>query len=128
MRATPHVLVVEDNFDICLVVKEYLSEAGYRVSIALSGCEMRRVIKKSAVDVVLLDLILPKEDGLALARSLRAEHPGLGIIIMTGADKPIDQMAGEIGADDWLAKPFRLCELLPRIESARGRTDDMAQS
>lgn len=122
-----HVLVVDNNLDVSSLVKEYLCDAGCRVSIALSGCEMSRVMERSAVDVVLLDLIFPNDDGLVLARSLRAEHPNLGIIIMTGADKDIDQIVEEIGADDGLTKPFHLHELLARIESATRRADDLAK-
>lgn len=125
MRETFHVLIVDDNLDICDLVKEFLCEAGYRVSIAYSGADMRRVLEQSMVDLVLVDFLLPKDEGSSLARSLRAEHPDLGIIIMTGADKDIGQMAGEVGADDALAKPFRLRELRARIESVRRRAREL---
>jgi two-component system OmpR family response regulator len=122
MNETAHVLIVDDEPAICELVRDYLASEGYRVSVAHDGDGMRRIIEKSAVDTVLLDVVLPREDGFALARWLRAEHRDLGIIMLTGRGDTIDRIVGlELGADDYLAKPFHLRELLARIKSVRRR-------
>jgi DNA-binding response OmpR family regulator len=103
------------------MVQDYLSSEGYRVSTAHDGSGMRRVIAQSAVDLVILDLILPGEDGLTLARSLR-EESNVGIIILTGRGETVDRIIGlEMGADDYLPKPFHLRELLARVKSVLRR-------
>jgi two-component system OmpR family response regulator len=122
MQANPHVLMVDDDEDLCGLVAEYLSDEGYRVSLAHNAGDMRRISAQSVVDVVLLDVVLPGEDGLSLARSLRAEHPELPIIMLTGRGETIDRIIGlEMGADDYLSKPFHLRELLARLKSVTRR-------
>ncbi len=121
MKATGHILVVDDQKEICDVVQQYLSSEGYRVSVANEGAGMRRVMGQSAVDLVILDLMLPGEDGLTLARQLR-EESGVGIIILTGRGETVDRIIGlEMGADDYLPKPFHLRELLARVKSVLRR-------
>jgi DNA-binding response OmpR family regulator len=121
MNDSSHILIVDDQQEICDVVNEYLSGEGYRVSIAHDGPGMRRVMAQSAVDLVILDLMLPGEDGLTLARSLR-EESGVGIIILTGRGETVDRIIGlEMGADDYLPKPFHLRELLARVKSVLRR-------
>lgn len=116
-----HILVVDDQKEICDMVQDYLSGEGYRVSTAHDGSGMRRVIAQSAVDLVILDLMLPGEDGLTLARSLR-EESNVGIIILTGRGETVDRIIGlEMGADDYLPKPFHLRELLARVKSVLRR-------
>ena len=83
MTDNGHILIVDDQREICDLVQEYLSGEGYRVSTAQDGAEMRRVMAQSPVDLVILDLMLPGEDGLTLARLLRQES-SVGIIILTG--------------------------------------------
>lgn len=123
MQDNPHVLMVDDDENLCGLVAEYLSDEGYRVSLAHSALDMRRICEQSPVDAVLLDLVLPGEDGLSLARSLRAENPGLPIIMLTGRAETVDRIVGlEMGADDYLAKPFHLRELLARMRSVMRRT------
>jgi two-component system OmpR family response regulator len=116
-----HILIVDDQREICDLVQGYLTGEGYRVSAAHDGGEMRRVMAQGPVDLVILDLMLPGEDGLTLARSLR-EESGVGIIILTGRGETVDRIIGlEMGADDYLPKPFHLRELLARVKSVLRR-------
>jgi len=117
-----HVLVVDDDARMRRMLAEYLEEQGMRVTGAAGGAEMWACLDRSPVDVVLLDLVLPGEDGLALAAQLRA-RADLGIIIVTGRGDVVDRVVGlEVGADDYLAKPFHLREVLARIKSVLRRT------
>jgi len=121
MNDTAHILVVDDQNDICEVVQDYLVGEGYRVSTANDGTAMRRVIAQNTVDLVILDLMLPGEDGLTLAQALRGES-NVGIIILTGRGETVDRIIGlEMGADDYLPKPFHLRELLARVKSVLRR-------
>lgn len=121
MNDTAHILVVDDQQEICDVVQEYLTGEGYRVSAAHDGAGMRRALAQSPVDLVILDLMLPGEDGLTLARQLRGESQ-IGIIILTGRGETVDRIIGlEMGADDYLPKPFHLRELLARVKSVLRR-------
>jgi len=116
-----HVLVVDDDPDIALLIVRYLSSHGFRVSTAPEGGAMRDVIAKEPVDLVLLDLGLPGEDGLALTRYLRERWRG-PVIIVTGRGESVDRVVGlELGADDYVTKPFDLRELLARIRSVLRR-------
>jgi two-component system, OmpR family, response regulator len=121
MNEAAHILVVDDQPEICDLVQEYLSSEGYRVSAAADGAGMRKVLGQAPVDLVILDLMLPGEDGLSLARSLR-EESDVGIIILTGRGETVDRIIGlEMGADDYLPKPFHLRELLARVKSVLRR-------
>jgi two-component system OmpR family response regulator len=124
MSDNGHILIVDDQQEICDVVQEYLTGEGYRVSTAHEGSGMRRVMGQSSVDLVILDLMLPGEDGLTLARSLRSES-AIGIIILTGRGETVDRIIGlEMGADDYLPKPFHLRELLARVKAVLRRAQD----
>src|SRR5579872_33821 len=132
MSDNGHILVVDDQQEICDVVKDYLTGEGYLVSTAHDGSAMRRVLGQAHIDLVILDLMLPGEDGLSLARELRSES-GIGIIILTGRGETVDRIIGlEMGADDYLPKPFHLRELLARVKSvlrrvsARGAAQEAA--
>jgi two-component system phosphate regulon response regulator OmpR len=115
------VLVVDDDRSIREMLAEYLSSHGYEVVLAEDGNAMRSAIERSAPDLVLLDLKLPQEDGLTLARYLR-ERYDVGIIMVTGAGGVVDRIVGlEVGADDYVAKPFDPRELLARIKSVMRR-------
>jgi len=121
MSDNGHILVVDDQQEICDLVQEYLTGEGYRVSTAHDGPGMRRVLSQAPADLVILDLMLPGEDGLTLARALRSES-GIGIIILTGRGETVDRIIGlEMGADDYLPKPFHLRELLARVKSVLRR-------
>src|SRR5580698_6771145 len=117
-----HILVVDDQEEICDLVREYLAEEGFRVSTAKDGASLREEMLRSRIDLVILDLMLGGEDGLQLARELRAQSE-IGIIMLTGRSDTIDRIIGlEMGADDYLAKPFHLRELLARIKGVMRRT------
>ncbi|HEV8679382.1 MAG TPA: response regulator [Stellaceae bacterium] len=132
MSDNGHILIVDDEQEICDLVEEYLTGEGYRVSTAHDGAGMRRVLGQGPADLVILDLMLPGEDGLTLARALRSES-GIGIIILTGRGETVDRIIGlEMGADDYLPKPFHLRELLARVKSVlrrvHGRTSEAPRS
>jgi two-component system, OmpR family, response regulator len=115
------VLIVDDDADIRRVVAEYLSSHDYQVTAVDGGEAMRAALQVSVPDVVLLDLGLPGEDGLALARYLRERHT-VGVIMITGASETVDRIVGlEVGADDYIGKPFDLRELRARIKSVMRR-------
>ncbi|HET9693263.1 MAG TPA: response regulator, partial [Steroidobacteraceae bacterium] len=116
------ILVVDDDPAIREMLAEYLGSHGFSVSVAPDGQSMRAEIERVAPDVVLLDLRLPREDGLSLARYLRERHD-VGIIMVTGAGEVVDRIVGlEVGADDYVTKPFDPRELLARIKSVLRRS------
>jgi len=117
MDSQGHILVVDDDAEIRSLVAEYLTLRNYRVSVARDGAEMRSVLEADRPDLVVLDLMLPGEDGLSLCRDLRARSE-LPVIMLTALREEIDRIIGiEIGADDYLGKPFNPRELLARIKS-----------
>jgi two-component system, OmpR family, response regulator len=122
MEATvPHVLCVDDEVEILDLLFHYLSRQGVCVSVAANGDEMRRILASEPIDLVLLDLGLPGEDGLSLTRHLR-EHWNGSVIIVSGRGDAVDRVVGlELGADDYVTKPFDLRELLARIRSVMRR-------
>jgi two-component system OmpR family response regulator len=118
----PHVLVVDDDAAVRQLVSEYLGQNDFRVSEAAGGAQLMRTFRAQVVDLVLLDLRLPGEDGMQLLRSLRAESQ-LPVIILTGRTEEADRIMGlELGADDYLTKPFSPRELLARIRTVLRRT------
>ena len=122
-RDGPAVLVVDDDSDIRATLAEYLAARGYRVSEAGSAADAHIAIRRERPDLVLLDLHMPGEDGLSLCRHLR-ETTDLPIVMLTGAGDPTDRIVGlEMGADDYIAKPFELRQVLARIRSILRRED-----
>ena len=121
MKKPVNILVVDDDQRLCDLLRRYLRGEGYRVFTALSGEQMRRHIEQGIPDLVILDLMLPGEDGLMLAKELRV-HKELGIIILTAKGETVDRIVGlEVGADDYISKPFDNRELLARIRSVLRR-------
>ena len=115
------ILVVDDDPSIREMLAAYLGSHGFSVASAPDGDAMRAEIERVAPDVVLLDLRLPREDGLTLARYLR-EHYDIGIIMVTGSGEVVDRIVGlEVGADDYVTKPFDPRELLARVKSVMRR-------
>jgi two-component system OmpR family response regulator len=126
MPAAPHILIVDDHREIRDLVSRALSKEGFRVSAAAEGRTMRKVLADSRVDLILLDLMLPGEDGLSLCRALHAES-NIPIIMLTAKGDEVDRVIGlEMGADDYLPKPFGSRELVARIKAVLRRSHDQA--
>ena len=123
-----HVLIVEDDEVARTKLAGYLETAGHRVSEAVDGQGLRQVMLGDPVDLVLLDINLPGEDGLDLTRFIRA-NSDVGIILVTGRTDDVDRIVGlEIGADDYITKPFNPRELLARVKTLLRRTTARAPS
>jgi two-component system OmpR family response regulator len=123
MNATPHILVVDDHPDIRDGLAKYLEAHEFRASTADSAASARRVLKDSAIDLVVLDVMMPGEDGLSLCRFLR-ETTRLPVILLTAMTEETDRIVGlEMGADDYVPKPFNPRELLARIKAVLRRTN-----
>src|SRR6202023_867136 len=122
----PHILVVDDDPQIRDMLEEYLVQNELRVSVTSTGREMSTLLADHAIDLVVLDLRLAGEDGMALARKLR-EESAIPVIILTGVRDEADRIMGlEFGADDYLTKPFSPRELLARIRTVLRRTKGAA--
>src|SRR5512135_1102746 len=116
-----HILVVDDDAAIRELLEHYLGQQGYRISTARDGEGLRHTLARTPVDLAIVDLGLPGEDGLSLTRYLRQQSHA-GVIIVTGKGEPVDRIVGlEVGADDYVAKPFDLRELLARVRSVLRR-------
>ncbi|KOF12975.1 chemotaxis protein CheY [Ensifer adhaerens] len=123
MNAVPHILVVDDHREIRDLVSRALTREGYRVSAAADGRAMHKALADSRIDLVLLDLMLPGEDGLSLCRALRAES-NIPVIMLTAKGDEVDRVIGlEMGADDYVAKPFGSRELIARIRAVLRRCE-----
>ena len=117
MSETQHVVIVDDEPDLREGVATYLRRHGFAVSEAESGEALRALMAERAVDLVILDINMPGEDGLSIARRLRAQGP-IGIVMLTANTDIVDRVTGlEVGADDYIGKPFELRELLARIRA-----------
>lgn len=117
MGDTPHILIVEDDPDISALVARYLEGNGFRTSAAANGRMMDRVLADARIDLVILDLMLPGEDGLSICRRLRAVSR-VPVLMLTARGEDIDRIVGlEMGADDYLGKPFNPRELMARIRA-----------
>jgi len=117
------ILVVDDDQKLRELLSRYLQEHGYEVDLAEDGEEMDRILPSSSPNLIVLDLMMPGEDGLSIARRLRADS-NIPIIILSAKGEEIDKVVGlEMGADDYLAKPFNPRELLARIQAVLRRLD-----
>jgi two-component system OmpR family response regulator len=117
-----HILIVDDDREIRSLLRDYLEKNGYRASVAADGKGMRRALEQSHVDLIVLDLMLPGDDGLTLCRELRA-HSQVPVLMLTALGEEVDRIVGlEVGADDYLAKPFSPRELVGRIKAILRRT------
>jgi two-component system OmpR family response regulator len=122
----PHILVVDDDPQIRDLLQEYLAENELRVSVALNGAQMSQILADEVIDLVILDLRLAGEDGMTIARTLR-DQSAIPIIMLTGVRDEADRVMGlELGADDFLTKPFSPRELLARIRTVLRRTKSTA--
>src|ERR1700735_1005369 len=121
-----HILVVDDDPQIRDLLNDYLTENGMRVSPAATGREMMQILEEETIDLVILDLRLNDEDGMSLARSLR-ERLAISVIMLTGVRDEADRVMGlELGADDYVTKPFSPRELLARIRTVLRRAKSAA--
>ncbi|MBO6757812.1 MAG: response regulator [Roseibium sp.] len=119
---SPHILVVDDHRDIRETLARYLAKNGFRTTTAESAAHARKALKAAAVDLVVLDIMMPGEDGLSLCRHL-VETDALPVILLTAMAEDTDRVIGlEIGADDYVTKPFNPRELLARIRAVLRRT------
>jgi two-component system, OmpR family, response regulator len=122
LAVVPHVLVVDDDPSIRQMLVDFLGDYDYKVSAAASGAEMAQILTSSSIDLLILDVRLPDEDGIQIARRLR-EQSDLAIIVITGRRDEADRvMALELGADDYLTKPFSPRELLARARALLRRS------
>ena len=121
------LLIIEDDDNISTAIEEYFSRAGYSVRTAPDGLAGIEAVVKNRPDVVILDLMLPKMDGLAVCKELRQKNPQMPILMLTAKDDVVDKVLGlEMGADDYITKPFSLREVEARIKSVLRRAAAMA--
>ncbi|MBU8539078.1 response regulator [Falsiroseomonas tokyonensis] len=126
MAETAAIIVCDDEPDLREAVAEYLSRRGFAVRRAADGAELRRLLAEEMADLVVLDIAMPGEDGLSLARALRAESD-IGIVMLSAAGDVVDRVVGlEVGADDYVAKPVDLRELLARLRAVLRRREATA--
>ena len=124
MNATlsPHILIIDDDRDIRRPLVTYLSDNGYRVSAAENGLEMDRILSKASIDLIVLDVMMPGEDGFSICKRLQVSTR-IPIILLTALKDDTDRIVGlELGADDYISKPFNPRELQARIKTVLRRT------
>jgi two-component system phosphate regulon response regulator OmpR len=128
MTDKAHILIVDDEPGIREIIEDYLMQHRFSVATAENGAEIRRRMAERTPNLVILDLNMPGEDGLTLTRQLRASG-NVGIILLTATAESVDRVVGlEIGADDYIAKPFNLRELVARIHTVLRRLGEGASS
>jgi two-component system OmpR family response regulator len=128
MAAQDHILIVDDDAETRSLLREYLQKHGYRVTAAADGKALRRALDTARPDLIVLDLMLPGEDGLELCRDLRVRS-NLPVIMLTARGEETDRIVGlEMGADDYLAKPANPRELLARIKSVLRRARSLPEN
>ena len=124
MDRPDHLLLVDDDRQLLTLLADYLQAAGFRISTATNATQMRQVLAQQAIDLIVLDLMLPGEDGLSLCRDLRSRGSvHIPVLMLTARAEEADRIVGlEMGADDYLTKPFASRELLARIRAVLRRT------
>jgi two-component system OmpR family response regulator len=123
VTASAHILVVDDDIEIRSLLADYLRQNGYRTTTVADGVAMRKTMTREKIDLLVLDIMLRGEDGLALCRAVR-QYSDVPIVMLTARGDAVDKIVGfEMGADDYLAKPFSPRELLVRIKSILRRAD-----
>jgi two-component system OmpR family response regulator len=128
MEGAPHILIVDDQRDIREPLGRYMEKQDLRVTLAANAAEARAILKRSAIDLVILDIMMPGEDGLSLCRHLR-ESANMPVILLTAKADDADRIVGlEIGADDYVIKPFNPRELLARVKAVLRRATSLPQS
>ena len=128
LNASPHILVVEDDVEISRLIRRYLRDNDFYVSVVADGRTLNRVLDDSRIDLIVLDLMLPGDDGLTLCRRLRTRS-GVPVIMLTAKGDELDRIIGlEMGADDYLPKPFNPRELLARIRAVLRRASAASQA
>jgi two-component system OmpR family response regulator len=128
MDTTDHILIVDDDAEIRNLLGEYLRKNAYQVSLVADGRAMWAALARAKVDLIVLDLMLPGDDGLTLCRKLRSESD-TPVIMLTARGDETDRIVGlEMGADDYVAKPFSPRELLARIKSVLRRTRSLPRN
>lgn len=128
METMPHILIVDDHRDIRDLLAKFLQKHGMRITVAPDAAEARRVLKTSAIDLIVLDIMMPGEDGLSLARHVR-ETGNIPIILLTAMVEDTDRIIGlELGADDYVTKPFNPRELVARIKAVLRRAQSIPNS
>ncbi len=128
MSEKPHILVVDDHREIRDGLARFMGEHGFRVSTAPDGKGMRRVLEESRVDLIVLDLMLPGEDGLTLCRELRGKS-NIPVVMLTAMGEETDRIVGlEMGADDYVAKPFNPRELVARVKAVLRRARSLPET
>lgn len=124
----PHILIVDDNREIRELLAKYLAKNGLRVSQTANASDARRALKDKAIDLIVLDIMMPGEDGLSLCRHIR-ETSDKPVIFLSAMAEDTDRIVGlEIGADDYLTKPFNPRELLARIKAVTRRSNNLPQA
>lgn len=123
MEHVDHILIVDDDREIRELVGNYLKKNGLRVSLAADGRQMRALLEGNVVDLIVLDIMMPGDDGLRLCRELRvSRHKATPVLMLTARNEETDRIIGlEMGADDYLTKPFSARELLARINAVLRR-------
>lgn len=127
MNNRDHIVIVDDDAEIRSLLEDYLTRNGYDASSAAGGRELTRVLERRRADLIVLDIMMPGEDGFEICRRLRAES-NIPIIMLTARGEDTDKIVGlELGADDYLAKPFNPRELLARIKGVLRRARSLPQ-
>ncbi|MDC9593749.1 osmolarity response regulator transcription factor OmpR [Xenorhabdus sp. IM139775] len=127
MQESYKILVVDDDMRLRALLERYLSEQGFQVRSAANAEQMDRLLTRESIQLIVLDLMLPGEDGLSVCRRLRSQHNSIPVIMVSAKGEEVDRIVGlEIGADDYLAKPFNPRELLARMRAVlRRQTNEL---